>query len=263
MTSQMFRRVRYELLTTLLICAALAGFSLAADQVPVRHREGLLHGFLTLRSLAGQLLADGETTQVAEGEHVKIHTVFRFKDGSVYDETTKFSQRDSFRLLSDHLVERGPSFKQAMDTSIEASTGQVTIRYMNKDGQEKVVHENRELPADIANGLLFTLLRDIQPNARQTTVSLMAATPKPRLVKLAIFPQGTESISTGNTKRETVHYLVKVKIAGAAGWLAPVLGKQPADTHVWVLTGSAPAFVKSEGPLYPGGPIWRIELAAG
>jgi hypothetical protein len=29
---------------------------------------------------------------------------------------------------------------------------------------------------------------------------------------------------------------------------------------LWILSGEAPAFVKSEGPLYLGGPIWRIEL---
>jgi len=40
------------------------------------------------------------------------------------------------------------------------------------------------------------------------------------------------------------------------------MGKQPADTHVWVLGGEAPAFVKAEGPLYVGGPIWRIQLAS-
>jgi len=46
------------------------------------------------------------------------------------------------------------------------------------------------------------------------------------------------------------------------GLVAPLVGKQPADTHVWILGGEAPAFVKSEGPLYVGGPIWRIELAS-
>jgi hypothetical protein len=46
-----------------------------------------------------------------------------------------------------------------------------------------------------------------------------------------------------------------------AGLVAPLLGKQPPDTHVWVLAGNAPAFVKLEGPLYDGGPIGRIELA--
>jgi hypothetical protein len=262
----MLRHFRRELLAILLVCAVpFQGFSLTADQVPVRHTEGLVHGFLTLRTLDGKLLADGEMAQVAEGGHVKIRTIFRFKDGSVFDETTIFSQRDSFQLVSDHLVQRGPSFKRAMDTSIEASTGQVTVHYTDKDGKEKTLTEKGDLPPDIANenGLLFTLVKNIQPNSPQTTVPLMAATPKPRMVKLAILPKGTELISSGNLQHETVHYLVKVKIGGVAGLLAPLLGKQPPDINVWVLTGKAPTIVKSEGPLYQGGPIWRIELATG
>jgi hypothetical protein len=33
---------------------------LTADQVPVLHMEGLMHGFLALRTLEGTRLADGE-----------------------------------------------------------------------------------------------------------------------------------------------------------------------------------------------------------
>ena len=40
------------------------------------------------------------------------------------------------------------------------------------------------------------------------------------------------------------------------------LGKQPPDSRVWVLAGDAPAFVRSEQPLYAGGPLWRIELTS-
>ena len=58
------------------------------------------------------------------------------------------------------------------------------------------------------------------------------------------------------------HYVVKVEIGGVSGLLAPLLGKQPPDTQVWILPGEAPAFVKSEGPLYLGGPLWRIELTS-
>ena len=35
-------------------------------------------------------------------------------------------------------------------------------------------------------------------------------------------------------------------------WIARVARKQPPDSHVWVLGGAAPAFVKFEGPLYQG-----------
>jgi hypothetical protein len=92
-------------------------------------------------------------------------------------------------------------------------------------------------------------------------VSLIAATPKPRLVKLVIAPSGEDAFTLGTTARNATHYVIKVEIGGVAGFVAPLIGKQPADTHVWILQGEAPAFVKMEGPMYDGGPLWRLELA--
>jgi hypothetical protein len=56
--------------------------------------------------------------------------------------------------------------------------------------------------------------------------------------------------------------VLKVNIGGLKGLLAPLIGKQPPDSHVWILDGEAPAFVKSEQPLFQGGPVWRIELVS-
>ena len=43
------------------------------------------------------------------------------------------------------------------------------------------------------------------------------------------------------------------------GIVAPIVGNQPPDFHIWILTGTFPAFIREEGPLYEGGPVWRIE----
>ena len=254
---------RSRLIAILLACATmLQPNALFADMIPVRHTEGLIHGFLLVLTFEGKALADGQMTQDAQGDRVTNHLIFRFKDGSIYEDTTVFSQRGTFRLLSDHLSLRGPSFKQPVDTSINASTGQVKVRYTEDKGKEKVIAQRMELPPDVANGLLFTLMKDIKPSAPRTTVSMVATTPKPRLVKLAILPQGEEPFTIGSFHHKAMHYLVKVEIGGVTGFLARLMGKQPADTHVWVLGGEAPAFVKAEGPLYVGGPIWRIQLAS-
>jgi len=253
---------RSSWIAILLACAAvLQPNALLADTIPVRHTEGLMHGFLVLRTLEGKALADGQMTQDAQGDRVKTHLIFRFKDGSLYEDTAVYSQRGTFRLFSDHLIQKGPSFKQPVDTFIDASTGQVKVHY-TEQGKEKIVAQRLELPPDVANGLLFTLVKDIKPSAPQTTVSIVAATPKPRLVKLAILPQGEEPFTIGSFSHKAMHYVVKAEIGGVTGFLARLMGKQPADTHVWVLGGEAPAFVKLEGPLYVGGPIWRIQLAS-
>jgi hypothetical protein len=253
---------RFSFAAPVLVCGALLQPSLlSAEQVPVRHMEGLMHGFLTLRTIDGKRLADGNMTQVTKGDRVTSHLTFRFKDGSIYDDTTEFSEHGVFRLLADHLVEQGPAFSQPMDTSLDATTGHITVRYSNKNGEEAVLDERQNLPPDLANGLLLTLVKDIQPSAPKTTVSLVVTTPKPRFVELQIVPQGEEAIKSGDISHQTVRYDVKVKIPGITGALTHLLGKQPPDIHIWVLTGIAPAFVKWEGPLYEGGPIWVVELA--
>jgi hypothetical protein len=256
-------RVCSTSLAAVVACTALfQPGAMSAAPVAVRHTEGLVHGFLVLRTLAGETLADGDLTQIARGDRVTSQLVFHFKDGSVHDETAVFSQRRNFRLLNDHLVQKGPAFPHPMEVSIDGSTGQVTVCSTDDDGKEKVATEHLDLPPDVANGLVLTLLKNIRSDASQTKVSMVAATPKPRLVKLAITPQGEEPFSVGGSTRKATHYVVKVEIGGAAGLVAPLLGKQPPDTHVWILGGEAPAFVKSEGPLYLGGPIWRIELVS-
>jgi len=256
------RKCLPSLLTVLLICEAILEPNLlTAEQVPVRHMEGVLHGFLVLRTLQGETIANGDLQQVVKGERVTSRLIFRFKDGSVYEETTVFSQRRSFRLLSDRVVQRGPSFKDPSDTSIDASTGEVTVRSI-EDGKEKVASNRLDLPRDLANGLVFTLLKNIQPNATSTTVSMVAGISKPRLVKLNIVPEGEETLSVGVLHYEVSRYVVKVEIGGVAGVVAPLIGKKPPDIHIWVLKDPAPVVVKSEGPLYEDGPIWRIELGA-
>src|SRR5438270_10140084 len=196
---------RSTLIALLLACAAmLQPNALFADTIPVRHTEGLIHGFLGVRTLEGKALADGQMTQDAQGDRVTNHLTFRFKDGSIYEDTTIFSQRGTFRLLSDHLIRRGPSFKQAMDTSIDASTGEVKVRYTKDKGKEKVIAQRMDLPPDVANGLLFTLMKDVNPSVPRTSVSLVATTRKPRLAKLAILPHGDEPFTSGSFRLKAI-----------------------------------------------------------
>ena len=105
-----------------------------------------------------------------------------------------------------------------------------------------------------------TVLRNLSTGTLPAA-SFMAATPGPRPVKLAISSAGSEMLAiAGDPGRRATHYIIKAEIGGVAGFLAPLVGKQPPDTHVWIFDGAPPSFAKSEGPLFYGGPIWRIEL---
>jgi hypothetical protein len=240
----------------------IASSGLMADQIPVRHLEGRVHGFLVLRDTGGDLLASGTSMQRYDGNRVTNELSFRFKDGSVHQETAVFSQRKLFRLLRYHLVQKGPTFKRAMDVSVNATSGDVVIKYTEDDGKEKTISERMKLPPDLANGMVTTLLGDIDPKALKSTVSMLAATPKPRLVKLEISPAGDDTFTVGGVAGKAQRFVVHVDIGGISGVIAPLIGKQPPDVQVWIATGGAPGFVKSEGPLFADGPPWRIEFAS-
>lgn len=246
-----------------LTCLSLSGpATLSAEPVAVRYVEMSTRASLILRSLDRKVMANGDLIEVARDGRVTSQVVFHFSDGSVHDETTVFSQTDYFRLLTYHLVQQGPTFPMSLDVSIDAQSGRVKTRYRDHAGEEKVEDETLDLPADTANGMVIVILKNLSSKTVPSTGSYVAATPRPRLVKLAISATGSEALSIGGSNRRVTHYVVKVEIGGLPGLLAPLVGKQPPDNHVWILDGPAPAFVKSEGPLYLGGPSWRIELTS-
>ena len=69
--------------------------ALLAERIAVRHMEGTVRGFLVLRNMEGRTLAAGNLSQVVQGDRLVARLTFRFKHGSVDDETTVFSQRRS------------------------------------------------------------------------------------------------------------------------------------------------------------------------
>jgi hypothetical protein len=252
---------RRKTMSALLLVVAFAETQLAAEPVPVRHLEGVTFGFLVLRNLSGETLAHGELKQVVRPDDpvVMADLQFHFKDGSFYREITKFTQRGTFRLVSDKVVEKGPSFKQDSESWVDAKTGEVTVRVMEK-GKEKSVTKHLDLPNDAANGLLFTIAKNIDVT-HETVLSMAVASTKPRVVRLRITPAQEKPVREGPLTYNAQHFIVQVKVPGAAGVVAPLLGKQPPNIHLWVLKSEAPTFIEFEGPLSEDNPVWRIELA--
>ena len=125
-----------------------------ADSAPVRSVQGTIHAFLEVRSEDGQVVASGDTFQVVEGNRIKARTLLQFKDGSIDDETTVFSQRHTLQLISDHRIQKGPFFPHPMDVLIDVPTGKVTVRSTGKDGKEEVKTDHLDLPRDLANGMV-------------------------------------------------------------------------------------------------------------
>jgi hypothetical protein len=247
------------------LVAALAcapGLTAYAQTIPVRHLEGSLHGFLSLRGQDGHVVAAGDLAQVARGSTVTAHLVFHFRDGSVDDDTTVFSERGAFHLITDHHIQSGPSFPKPMDLFIDVPHGRVVSRAKDKDGKEQVQTEQMRLPPDLANGLISLVVKNIAPGAPLTKVPMLVLAPKPRLITLAISPQGEEPFTLLGAPHKGLHFDIKIELGGVAGVVAPLIGKQPPDLQIWIVGGDAPTFLREQGPLFQDGPTWTMELAS-
>ena len=246
-----------RVMTALIAASALAvATGVAAEPVNVRYTEGVARGFPVLRAADGEKLAQGELWQVARGDRVENRLVFRFANGSVYDEQVVFSQRSVFNLLSYRIVQKGPSFPETLDASIDRETGRYSVRYRaDRDSDEEVLSGKYSLPADVYNGMLGLLLKNLAPGATEQ-VQIVAFTPKPRAVKILLQPVREDNVVVGDQTLAATRFLVKPQL----GMLASLLVADIVPGQLWVVHGDAPAFIKFQGPLYFMGPIWHIEL---
>jgi len=232
-----------------------------AAPVTVRYLEGVTHGFLVLRGPGGATLAEGDLLQVVRPEGVDSRLIFRFRDGSLYDETVVFTQQKVFTLQSYHLVQRGPTFPEELEVTFDRKGGRYQVRSRRDGGEPETAAGEVELPPDLYNGMMIMLLRNLGKGAAET-VHVLVFTPKPTLVQLEMVPVGEETTLAGERRVPATHYIMTPKLGVLRGAAAAVLGKTPAPYHCWIVTAGAPAFVAIDGPLYTGGPIWRIEAVS-
>lgn len=227
--------------------------------VPVRYSEGVLHGFLELRSDSGLMLAHGELVQVPRDSTIESVLRFFFRDGSRFEETVEFTQHRQFRLKSYRLVQRGPAFPFDLDARLSAG-GQYDVTWTSHDdGKTDHAEGAVDAPADLANGMPLIVAKNLRAGDT-TTVHLVAFTPKPMLIGLRIGYVGKDSILVGSHAETLAHWELKPELGAVKGFFAKLLGKLPPNTEVWIDTEQAPTVVRVRGPLYTG-PVWRIDLS--
>lgn len=234
------------------------GYAQAAP-VEVRFTEGMVRGFLELNDSSGNRIASGDFLQLPKEGGIKCRIVLYFKDGSLHDETVIFTQQQKFLLKSYRLIQKGKSFDDDLDVSLERS-GKYRVKVKGKEGREKVLEGELDLPPDVYNGMVPTVMKNLTKGSRET-IHMVAFTPTPRVIELEMAPAGTTKIQIGDLEKTAVHYVLKPRL-GLLRIPAALLGRTPPDNHIWTVMDEVPAFVKFVGPLATGAPIWRIELTS-
>jgi hypothetical protein len=244
---------------TFALCAAC--LAQQPQPVPVRKIQGTSHAFLVIRAESSAVLGYGELLQLIHGDRVTSRLTFHFRDGSIDDDTTVFTQHDVFHLISDHHIQHGPFFSKASDVLVEES-GNLTIRTLDKDGKEKIETSHIDLPPDVSNGFTGTMLLSALPNTAPFKLGLIASEGKGRLIRLSIAVVGEEAFSPVlGVRRKATVFQIHPELGGVAGVIAPVIGKQPKDVFIWILEGEVPGLVREIGPLETGGPVVSLEPA--
>ena len=103
------------------------------------------------------------------------------------------------------------------------------------------------MPTDLYNGLVMPVVRNVSPDAGKSKVSMIVATPKPRLVTLAIHAPGARDVLLAGVPRKAMVYEIKIELGGIAGVIAPVIGKKPPNISLSVEAGEVPVFCASRG----------------
>jgi hypothetical protein len=240
----------------LLLCTT----TLDADPVRVRFPEGVTRGFLAIRTPQGELVGHGELQQRPRGDEIESRLLLQFKNGSVHDETTRFSQRGVFRLEAYRLVQRGPSFP-GTEVSFDRKSGRYEAKtHERPDGPADTASGELEMPADLYNGMALLTLKNLPPG-EGATVQLAAFTPKPRLLRVALRREGEDRVVFAGNAKPATRFLVDLEIGGLTGVVASLVGKNPPDLRYWLVLGDIPAFARFEGAMFLNGPVWRVEMA--
>jgi hypothetical protein len=219
-----------------------------------------MHQFMVARSEAGKIIANVEFSQAVQGDEVMMRLTYHFVDGSIDDETTTYRQQGAFRLVRNHHIQQGPFFVNPVDFTVEAATGTATTRTADKNGKIHVASEHIDLPDDLANGFVGTLLKNVPHNATPFRVWILAPFFGGRLIRILISPEGEQPFyTTAQTLKATV-FRIHPELGGILGMIAPLIGLQPKDVMVWVLEGEEPAVVRIVGQLGGFGPVVSSEM---
>jgi len=231
-----------------------------AERISVKHIQRPMHRFMMARSEGGKTIANGEFSQVVQGDEVTMRLTYHFVDGSIDDETTTYRQQGTFRLIRNHHIQKGPFFAKPVDFTVEAASGTATSSTADKNGKIHIESEHMDLPDDLANGFVGTLLLNVPPNTTPFRVGMLAPVGGGRLIRLLISPQGEQLFRTTGQALKANVFRIHPELGGIVGVIAPLIGLQPKDVMVWVLEGEEPAVVRIVGQLGGYGPVVSSDL---
>ncbi len=264
-------RARHAVATEVVLLLALAASCQQAPIVRPRledpsgspsSREGAAHGFPALRSIDGELLAQGEFLQHVEGDAIRRTIHYTFGPGHWVEESSSLRQDPelvqeawSWQEVRDGIVER------RFEIDFESGTATAEKR---EDGRVKRWSAHLDLQPGVAfAGSAFSLAlgRERERLQRGEPVELQGVgfLPKPKAATLEVSYVGLERMTMGDRTVLGEHYVLHPKIPAIAR-----LFVDPPDSNLWLTSPGPAAFLRWEGAMAEtDDPIVRVDLLPG
>jgi len=240
--------------------AFFPGIMATRAQMEVQHNQTLMHQLMDARSEDGKLLGHAEFRQTVVGNEVTMRLTYRFLDGSIDDEVTTYRQSGTFQLVRDQHIQKGPFFTRPVDFTVDGTTQTATTITTDKKGALHTSTEHIDLPKDLSNGFVGTLLVNVPKNVRTFRVSLLVPVNGGHLVHIQISPVGERPFHMAGKNAKATVFRIHPDLGRIVGLFARMLGLQPKDVMVWVLEGDQPQVVRIFGQLGGSGPVVSSEL---
>jgi hypothetical protein len=122
-----------------------------------------------------------------------------------------------------------------VDFTVEVATGIATSRTADKNGNIHVENHHIEVPDDLANGFVGTLLLNAPQNTTPFRVAMLVPVNGARLIRIQISPGGRAGFHTTGQTRRAIVFRIHPELGGIAGVIVSLIGLRPKDVMVWVL----------------------------
>jgi hypothetical protein len=251
-------------LTALWSILIIECFTLSTFAVEVTQPAGAAHGYPGLCDTNGKKLAEGEFRQWLDGDHLYVVINYRFPNGQLIEEKTRFRQERE-------LIQEQWSWKELRhgkpqrEFAVDFLSGTATahISKDNRDVSDKIEVQPGRTFAGFGFTIALSNLRKRLVNGEQLELKAVGFSPfptlKPEVVTVKISYGGVQRMRMGRRSLKGDEFTIHPEVP----LIAKLFVKVP-DTKIW-LTNPLPAgFLRWEGPtVLPTDPMIRVDLISG
>jgi len=229
--------------------------------VEVTQPAGAAHGYPGLYDANGKKLANAEFKQWLEDGHLYVVITYRFSDGQLFEEKSRFRQGKD-------LIQEQWSWKELKDgkrqrefsVDFASQTATAYIQKDNKDVSEKIDVEPGQTFAGFGFTLALSNLRKRLVHGEQLELKAVGFSPfptlKPQVVTVTISHGGVQRMKMGGRSLKGDEFIIHPEVP----LIAKLFVKVP-DTKIWLTNPPPAGFLRWEGPtVLPTDPLIRVDL---